>query len=144
MNPTQGHPAPGQAPPRDGANKLPIYLDNQASTRLDPRVLDAMLPYFTEDFGNPHSTSHAYGRSAAAAVERARAELAALIGADPREIVFTSGATEANNLALKGAAHFAREHPTGGETRNRIVVLATEHKCVLESAAALGREGFEI
>ncbi|MGH7117255.1 MAG: aminotransferase class V-fold PLP-dependent enzyme, partial [Stellaceae bacterium] len=144
MNPTQGHPAPGQAPPRDGANKLPIYLDNQASTRLDPRVLDAMLPYFTEDFGNPHSTSHAYGRSAAAAVERARAELAALIGADPREIVFTSGATESNNLAIKGAAHFARAHPAGAGPRDHIVALTTEHKCVLESCAALEREGFQV
>ncbi len=149
MNPRQGHPNPGyplssQAPPHDGANKLPIYLDNQSSTRVDPRVLEAMLPYFTEDFGNPHSTSHAYGRSAAAAVEHARAELAALIGADPREIVFTSGATEANNLAVKGAARFARAHPQGDAPRDRIVTVTTEHKCVLESCAQLEREGFEI
>jgi len=126
-------------------NRRPIYLDNQASTPLDPRVLDAMLPYFTEDFGNPHSESHIYGKHAMAAIEAARADVAALIGADPREIVFTSGATEANNLALKGAAHFARGHPQAGRTpRQRIVALATEHKCVLESAAALSRQGFEI
>jgi cysteine desulfurase len=127
------------------AHRLPIYLDNQASTPLDPRVLEAMLPYFTEQFGNPHSESHVYGKNAMAAIEAARADIAALIGADPREIVFTSGATEANNLALKGAAHFARAHPQAGrEPRDRIVVLPTEHKCVLESAVALGREGFAV
>jgi cysteine desulfurase len=126
-------------------NRLPIYLDNQSTTPLDPRVLEAMLPYFTEHFGNPHSESHVYGRNAAAAIEVARAEVAALIGADPREIVFTSGATEANNLALKGAAHFARAHPQPGRpVRDQIVTLATEHKCVLESAAALAREGFAV
>ena len=127
-------------------NRLPIYLDNQASTPLDPRVLEAMLPYFTEHFGNPHSESHVYGRNGMAAIDAARADVARLIGADAREIVFTSGATEANNLALKGAAHFAREHPTGGagRPRDRIIVLTTEHKCVLESAAALEREGFAV
>ena len=95
----------------DKPNRPPIYLDNQASTPLDPRVLEAMLPYFTEHFGNPHSESHIYGENAMAAIEAARGQVARLIKADPREIVFTSGATEANNLALKGAAHFAREHP---------------------------------
>jgi len=126
-------------------NRLPIYLDNQSTTPLDPRVLEAMLPYFTEHFGNPHSESHVYGKIAAQAIERARADLARLINADPREIVFTSGATEANNLALKGAAHFARAHPiAGAEPRDQIVTLATEHKCVLESAAALEREGFAV
>jgi cysteine desulfurase len=125
------------------ANALPIYLDNQASTRVDPRVLDAMLPYFTEYFGNPHSESHAHGRIAAAAVERAHAEIARLINADPREIVFTSGATEANNLALKGAAHFARAHPAGRD-RDHILTLATEHKCVLESCHRLEEEGFRV
>jgi len=126
-------------------NRLPIYLDNQATTPLDPRVLDAMLPYFTEHFGNPHSESHVYGRNAAEAVEAARADIAKLIHADPREIVFTSGATEANNLALKGVAHFARQHPpASGPMRDEIVVPVTEHKCVLESAAALEREGFTI
>jgi len=126
-------------------NRLPIYLDNQASTPLDPRVLDAMLPYFTEHFGNPHSESHIYGKNAMAAIEAARAEVSKLIGADPREIVFTSGATEANNLALKGAAHFARAHPPAGRApRDQIIALTTEHKCVLESALSLQREGFEV
>src|SRR3954454_15076732 len=104
------------------ANRRPVYLDTQATTPLDPRVLDAMLPYFTEQFGNPHSESHVYGKNAMAAIEAARADLAGLIKADPREIVFTSGATEANNLALKGAAHFARAHPSAsGSPRERIV-----------------------
>jgi cysteine desulfurase len=126
-------------------NALPIYLDNQASTPLDPRVLEAMLPYFTEHFGNPHSESHVYGHNAMAAIETARGEVARLINADPREIVFTSGATEANNLALKGAAHFARAHPpAGGKVRDHLIVLTTEHKCVLESATTLQREGFAI
>jgi cysteine desulfurase len=128
-----------------GANELPIYLDNQSSTRLDPRVFEAMLPFFTEEYGNPHSTTHVYGRRAAAAIETARGEVAALINADPREIVFTSGATEANNLAIKGTAHFASLHPQGpGPVRDHIVALATEHKCVLESCASLEREGFRV
>ena len=106
--------APARRPEVRLGNAMPIYLDNQSSTRLDPRVLEAMLPYFTEQFGNPHSTSHAYGRIAADAIEEARHEVAALINADPRELIFTSGATEANNLAIKGAAHFARAHPQSG------------------------------
>jgi cysteine desulfurase len=126
------------------ANTPPIYLDNQSSTRTDPRVLEAMLPYFTEDFGNPHSTSHAYGRIAAEAIELARGEIAALIHADPREIVFTSGATESNNLAIKGAAHFARAYAQGGRVRDHIIALQTEHKCVLESCKELEREGFGV
>ena len=125
-------------------NTMPIYLDNQASTRVDPRVLEAMLPYFTQQFGNPHSTSHAYGRIAAEAIEMARDEIAALIHADPREIVFTSGATESNNLAIKGAAHFARAHPPRETPRDHIVTLTTEHKCVLESCLQLEREGFRV
>jgi cysteine desulfurase len=123
---------------------MPIYLDNQSSTPLDPRVLEAMLPYFTEQFGNPHSTSHAYGRIAAQAIEQARGEVAALIHADPRELIFTSGATEANNLAIKGAAHFARVHPRSEQLRDHIVTLTTEHKCVLESCAQLERDGFRV
>jgi cysteine desulfurase len=130
--------------PQDRANALPIYLDNQASTPVDPRVLEAMMPYFTIDYGNPHSESHIYGHRAMAAIDAARGELAHLIHADPREIVFTSGATEANNLAIKGAAHFAREHPAGTAPRDHIVTLTTEHKCVLESCAALEREGFQV
>jgi cysteine desulfurase len=123
---------------------MPIYLDNQSSTQIDPRVLEAMLPYFTEQFGNPHSTSHSYGRIAAEAIERARGEVATLIGADPREVIFTSGATEANNLAIKGAARFARQHPRDATPRDHIVTLTTEHKCVLESCRQLEREGFRV
>ena len=90
-------------PKPERPNALPIYLDYQASTPVDPRALEAMLPYFTEHYGNPHSESHVYGHNAMAAIEAARADVARLIHADPREIVFTSGATESNNLALKGA-----------------------------------------
>jgi cysteine desulfurase len=118
----------------------PIYLDNQATTACDPRVLADMLPFFTERFGNPHSAEHQMGRDAESAVETARAEVAALIGAEPREIVLTSGATESNNLAIKGAARFAAAQ---GDKRRRIVTVATEHKCVLESVADLAAEGFE-
>src|ERR1700761_1252780 len=88
----------------------PIYLDNQATTRCDPRVLQAMLPWFAEEYGNPHSVEHVMGRKAEAAVEQARAQVASLLGADPREIIFTSGATESNNIAIKGAARFAQHH----------------------------------
>ena len=118
----------------------PIYLDNQATTPCDPRVVAAMLPYFSEAFGNPHSVEHALGREAEAAVARARAEVAALIGATPREIVFTSGATESNNLAIKGASRFAARM---GNPRRRLITLATEHKCVLQATADLAEEGFE-
>ncbi len=120
----------------DGRNQ-PIYLDYQATTPTDPRVVAAMLPYFTEKFGNPHSTSHSHGREAAAAVEQARLQVARLIGADEREIVFTSGATEANNLAIKGVLRFT------GQRRRRVVTCATEHKCVLESVKRLGEEGVD-
>jgi cysteine desulfurase len=117
----------------------PVYLDNQATTRCDPRVVEAMLPWFTEQYGNPHSVEHVMGRTAEAAVETARGHVASLLGADIREIVFTSGATESNNIAIKGAARFAARY---GE-RRRIVTVATEHKCVLESVADLKDEGFE-
>ena len=125
---------------RTGNIRTPVYLDNQATTPLDPRVLEKMLPWFTEKFGNPHSTSHAFGREAAEAVEHARGQVAAAIGAEAREIVFTSGATESNNLAIKGAALFEKRHRG---RRKRVVTLATEHKCVLESVRALEDEGFE-
>jgi cysteine desulfurase len=115
-----------------------IYLDNLATTQPDPRVLAAAEPYWRAQFGNPHSAEHALGRQAAEAVEHARAHIAALIGAEPREIIFTSGATEANNLAIKGAARFA-----GLAGPRRIITLATEHKCVLESVRDLAEEGFE-
>jgi cysteine desulfurase len=124
-------------PPRPNA---PVYLDNQATTRCDPRVVAAMLPYFTEDYANAHSAEHAMGRRAEAAVEQARARVAAQLGADAREIVFTSGATESNNIAIQGAARHAAAM---GDARRRIVTVATEHKCVLESVAATAAEGFE-
>lgn len=118
----------------------PIYLDNQATTPCDPRVLQAMLPWFTERVGNPHSVEHVMGREAEAAVEAAREQVAAIIGAEAREVIFTSGATEANNLAIKGAARHAAHM---GDERKRIVTVATEHKCVLESVRDLAEEGFE-
>lgn len=120
-------------------NAPPVYLDYQATTPVDGRVLTEMLPWFTEKFGNPGSVTHAYGREAEAAVEKARAEVASLIGAEPREIVFTSGATESNNLAIKGAAQFHR-----ALGKDHVVTVATEHKCVLESAKALERDGFRV
>jgi len=128
--------------PAPRANTAPIYLDNQATTPTDPRVVSAMLPYFSEVFGNPHST-HRFGREAETAVERARGQIAELIGAEAREIVFTSGATESNNLAIKGVAHFQRE-AFGEAGKDHIVTLATEHKCVLETCARLAAEGFAV
>lgn len=112
-----------------------IYLDHHATTPADPRVVDAMRPCFTEAFGNPHSHGHAFGWEASDAVEHARAGVAALIGADPREIVFTSGATESCNLALRG---LARRAPA---ERRKIVTVATEHPAVLDTCAALAEEG---
>ena len=119
----------------------PIYLDYQATTPTDPRVVEIMTPHFHDRFGNPHSVHHAGGREAAAAVEVARAEVAALINAEPREIVFTSGATEANNLAIKGVARF---HKTYGERTPHVITCLTEHKCVLESARRLESEGVRV
>ena len=118
----------------------PIYLDNQATTQCDPRVLAKMWPWFSEHYGNPHSAEHVMGREAEDAMEAARAEVAALIGADVREVVFTSGATESNNIAIKGAARYAARTDN---PRKRIITVATEHKCVLESVADLADEGFE-
>jgi cysteine desulfurase len=121
------------------ANAPPIYLDYQATTPLDRRVLDRMMPFFLEKFGNPGSVTHSYGREAEAAVETARAEVASLIDAEPREIAFTSGATESNNLAIKGAARFHR-----AQGKDHVVTAVSEHKCVLESARALESEGFRV
>ena len=112
-----------------------IYLDHHSTTPVDPRVLEAMLPWFTEKFGNAASRTHAFGWEAEEAVEKARAEVAALVGADAKEIVWTSGATESDNLAIKGALHF---HRSKG---NHIVTVATEHKAVLDSCKALVRDG---
>jgi len=111
--------------------KKPVYLDYQATTPCDPRVVEKMLPYFTEMFGNAHSVTHSFGWQAEEAVELAREQVAELIGAEAKEITFTSGATEANNLAIKGLAHFY------GTRKNHIVTVATEHKCVLEAARGL-------
>jgi cysteine desulfurase len=111
-----------------------IYLDYQATTPTDPRVLDRMLPYFSRDFGNPHSRQHAYGWAAEEAVEASRRQVASLIGAHAREITFTSGATESNNLAIKGAAALE-------SGRNKIVTCVTEHKCVLEACRSLEAVG---
>ena len=115
-----------------------IYMDYQATTPADPRVVEAMQPYWSVMYGNPHSADHAFGWQADAAVEAAREQVAALIGADPDEIVFTSGATEANNLAVLGIARAAPPE------RRRIVVSAIEHKCVLAAARAAAEEGFEV
>jgi len=118
--------------------EMPIYLDYQATTPTDERVLAVMLPWFTERFGNPHSRDHRHGWVAEEAVEDARAKVAALIGATAKEIVFTSGATESNNLAIKGCA------PEMGEGRRHVVTCVTEHKCVLESCLRLEERGFEV
>ena len=117
--------------------KLPIYLDYSATTPVDPRVAQKMIPFLTEHFGNPASRSHAYGWEAEQAVEEARAHVAALIGADPKEIVFTSGATEGNNLAIKGAAQFTK---TKGK---HLITQKTEHKATLDTMRELERQGFE-
>jgi cysteine desulfurase len=118
--------------------KLPIYLDYSATTPVDPRVADKMIPYLVEKFGNPASRSHAFGWEAEKAVEEAREQVAALVNADPKEIIWTSGATESNNLAIKGAANFY-----AGTKGKHIVTVATEHKAVLDTVKELERQGFE-
>lgn len=126
---------------REGSFKekiRPIYLDMQATTPVDPRVLDAMLPYLTDQYGNPHSRTHAYGWEAEQAVEDSRKHVADLIGADAKDVVFTSGATETNNMAIKGVARFHKEK------KRHIITTQTEHKCVLDSCRKLSEEGFDI
>jgi cysteine desulfurase len=118
--------------------KLPIYMDNHATTQVDPRVVEAMLPYFTEVFGNAASRSHSFGWSAEKAVELARDQVGALIGASGKEIVWTSGATESDNLAIKGAAEFNKDRG------NHIITVQTEHKAVLDTCKRLEKEGFEV
>ncbi|KAI9705101.1 MAG: cysteine desulfurase [Candelina mexicana] len=118
----------------------PIYLDMQATTPTDPRVLDAMLPFFTGMYGNPHSRTHAYGWETDKAIEQAREHVANLIGADPKEIIFTSGATESNNMSIKGVARFFGR---SGKKRH-IITGQTEHKCVLDSCRHLQEEGFDV
>jgi cysteine desulfurase len=117
---------------------FPIYMDYGATTPVDPRVVDAMIPWLREHFGNPASRSHAWGWEAEAAVEKARGYVADLIGADPREIVWTSGATESNNLAIKGAAHFYQSRG------KHLITVKTEHKAVLDTMRELERQGFEV
>jgi cysteine desulfurase len=118
--------------------KLPIYMDNHATTPVDPRVVEAMLPYFTEIFGNAASRSHSFGWTAEKAVELARDQVGALIGASGKEIVWTSGATESDNLAIKGAAEFHRDRG------NHIITAQTEHKAVLDTCKRLEKDGFEV
>jgi len=118
--------------------RFPIYLDYQSTTPIDPMVLEEMIPYFSTKYGNPHSKSHVFGWEAEDAVENARDQVAKLIGANPKEIVFTSGATESNNLAIKGLAKFY------GDKKNHIITLATEHKCVLDALRHLEQEGFSV
>jgi cysteine sulfinate desulfinase/cysteine desulfurase-like protein len=118
--------------------KLPIYLDYSATTPVDPRVAEKMIPYLCEHFGNPASRSHSFGWVADAAVEEAREQVAALVNADPKEIVWTSGATESNNLAIKGAANFY-----AGTKGKHIITVKTEHKAVLDTVRELERQGFE-
>src|SRR3970282_2049701 len=119
--------------------KLPIYMDNHATTPVDPRVLEAKTPYFTERFGNPSSRSHSFGWQAADAVEEARKKVAILIGAAPKEIFFTSGATESDNLAIKGVAG-----GHGGEHGAHVITSAIEHKAVLDSCKILEKKGVNV
>jgi len=120
-------------------NGRPLYLDMQATTPLDPRVLDAMLPYLTSYFGNPHSRTHSYGWETEKAVENAREQVASLVGAEAKEIIFTSGATESNNIAIKGVSRFYKKK------KNHIITTQTEHKCVLDSCRVLKEnEGFDV
>src|SRR5687768_15516068 len=120
------------------ARTKPIYLDYSATTPVDSRVAEKMIPWLTQNFGNPASRSHPFGWEAEEAVENARAEVAALVNCDPKEIVWTSGATESDNLALKGAAHF---YKTKGK---HLVTMSTEHKAVLDSMRELERQGFAV
>ena len=123
---------------------LPIYMDNASTTRTDPRVVEAMLPYFTEIYGNSASRNHAFGWAAEAGVDRAREQAASLIGAGPKEIVWTSGSTESNNLAIKGAAQMYAKAPVGEKGRGHIITCIIEHKAVLDPCKRLERDGFDV
>ncbi len=124
--------------------KLPIYLDHAATTPCDPRVVEAMLPYFNDMFGNPGSRNHSFGWDSENAVSTAREQVASLIGADPKEIIFTSGSTESNNLAIKGAANMYAKKPAGQTGRGHIISVIHEHKAVLDPCKRLEKEGFDV
>lgn len=126
------------------AIELPIYLDNASTTRTDPRVVEAMLPYFTEVYGNSASRNHAFGWGAEEAVDNARQQVASLIGSGPKEIIWTSGATESNNLAIKGAARMHAKAPAGSANRGHIITAIHEHKAVIDPCRRLEREGFDV
>ncbi len=126
------------------APQLPIYLDHAATTPCDPRVVEAMLPYFTDMFGNPGSRNHSYGWDAENAITTARQQVADLIGADPKEIIFTSGSTESNNLAIKGGANMYAKKPAGQTGRGHIISVIHEHKAVLDPCKRLEKEGFDV
>src|ERR1700754_1611545 len=137
--------APAQTPDQktfataaDLGVQLPIFMDNHSTTAVDLRGVQAMLPFFTQHYGNAASRNHSFGWTAEAAVENARAQIAALLGGDAKEIVWTSGATEANNLAIKGAASFLRKQG------NHIITVDTEHKSVLDTCKRLQRDGYEV
>ncbi len=126
------------------APKLPIYMDNAATTRTDPRVVEAMLPYFTEEYGNSASRNHRFGWAGEGAVDTAREQAATLIGATPKEIVWTSGSTESNNLAIKGAAYMYAKADAGQPNRGHIITAVHEHKAVLDPCKRLQRQGFDV
>ncbi len=133
-----------QEAPGTMSAKKPIYLDNAATTRVDPRVLEAMLPFFSEHYGNAASRNHQFGWIAEEAVDKARRQAADLIGASPKEIIWTSGSTEANNLAIKGAAEMFQKSPAGSGKRGHIITAATEHKAVLDPCKRLEKQGFDV
>src|ERR1043165_3464732 len=124
--------------------QIPIYLDHAATTPCDPRVVEAMLPYFTQVFGNPGSRNHRFGWEAEEGVDKAREQCAALIGADPKEIVFTSGSTESNNIAIRGGAEMYEKAPAGSQKRGHIITAIHEHKAVLDPCKRLKKEGFDV